>query len=542
MWHSILQVIAQVLLSPLLVVASMAGYHMQTNSEANSLTTQMAHYEDLYLARTLQNEQNQPTFGTTQPFAGQTYNLAGSGVSGTAVSIILTSLTIKQTGQPILTADLVGSGGTFYVTIEPGSNTRQEIVGCTGVTQSGTTATLTGCSRGLAPITPYTASTTLQFTHAGGSQVIFSDPPQLFNQYAALGNSQTVTGLWNFTTTPTVANNAVNPTDVVNYATLLATSIAGAGTSTFSAMGISRLATSLQIASGTASSSNGFQGGSPLVIASKFATTTPGTLCNGSVWNCIPVAQVSGFLSQAWLNLTQAFTFSTTTHYTANIGTLTATTTYSFPPTGMFNNVSYTWPTSQGVASTTLINNGSGTLSWDSPGSKLYATSTHSRVHSNNTVFDTLFSTTTIPGNMLGTSNAIRITIPYIQYKHVDAGSGGGSLTISLNYGSAAAVCTAQFSTASAIGSLVPMDIVATIGAGGVTNDEFCTLKIGVYANGQTQLAATAAGGGYYFVSNGETTIDDTVAQTVTITATWSAASSNNSIQNINGAIIERIY
>ncbi len=117
------------------------------------------------------------------PAALNTYNLAGSGVSSSASSITLTSLTIKQTGQRITTSNLVqGAGDRFYVTLEPGSATKQEITGCTTVTQnSNNTATLSGCSRGLLPVYPYTASTTMAFTHAGGSQVIFGDAPQLFN-------------------------------------------------------------------------------------------------------------------------------------------------------------------------------------------------------------------------------------------------------------------------------------------------------------------------------------------------------------------------
>lgn len=315
------------------------GRYRQTT---NTLTAQMAQFEANYLKQSQANPQvvtDSPiVFGTTQPFAGQTYNIAGSGTSPSATSIVLTSLTIKQTGQPILTADLVGSGGgTYYVTLEPGSNTKQEIVGCTGVTQGATTATLTGCSRGLAPISPYTASTTLQFTHSGGSAVIFSDPPQLFNQYAALGNSQTITGQWTFSNTPTITNGAVNPTDAVNYATLLATAISGAGTSTFSTMGIVRLATSLQIASGTASSSPGVQGGSPLVLASKFSTTSPGVLCNTGIWNCIPVANTNGFLSQLWLDLSAAFTWTGTQIFN---GAFTANSTASFTATTTITGVS----------------------------------------------------------------------------------------------------------------------------------------------------------------------------------------------------------
>ena len=132
--------------------------------------------------------------GGVLPVAGTTYILAGSGISSTATSITLTSFSVPQNGTLITDADI---SDTFYLTLEPGSRSRQEIVSCTTVTQNaGGTATLSGCTRGLSPISPYTASTTLQFAHAGGSQAILSDPPQLFNEFTAKENDETITGTW----------------------------------------------------------------------------------------------------------------------------------------------------------------------------------------------------------------------------------------------------------------------------------------------------------------------------------------------------------
>lgn len=147
------------------------------------------------------------TRAATLPIAGQTYTLAGAGVSSNASSITLQSFTIKQTGQKIQDSDM---SDTFYATIEPGNNAKQEIVGCTTVVQNGNgTATLANCARGLSPIYPYTASSTLAFVHAGGSQVIFSDPPQLFNRYPAKDNVETITQNWS-------APDPVGATDIAN--------------------------------------------------------------------------------------------------------------------------------------------------------------------------------------------------------------------------------------------------------------------------------------------------------------------------------------
>jgi hypothetical protein len=132
------------------------------------------------------------------PIAGQTYTLAGSGISSSETSFTLTSFTITQNGYRIQDSDM---SDTFYVTLEPGSRSRQEIVSCTTVVQNADgTATISGCTRGLLPITPYTASTSLQFAHSGGSTVIFSDPPQLFNQAGFKDNDETITGSWLFPT------------------------------------------------------------------------------------------------------------------------------------------------------------------------------------------------------------------------------------------------------------------------------------------------------------------------------------------------------
>lgn len=128
------------------------------------------------------------------PVAGVTYYLAGTGISSSATSFTLTSFTITQNGKEITDAEM---SETFYFTLEPGSRARQEIVACTTVVQNADdTATISGCSRGMAPVTPYTASTSLQFAHAGGSIAILSNPPQLYNQLAFKDNDLTITGNW----------------------------------------------------------------------------------------------------------------------------------------------------------------------------------------------------------------------------------------------------------------------------------------------------------------------------------------------------------
>lgn len=144
----------------------------------------------------------------TNLFAGlQTFTLAGTGISSSATSFSLTSFTLTQNGKEIQDSDL---SDTFYLTLEPGSRTRQEFISCTTVVQnSDETATISGCIRGLSPIAPYTASSSLQFAHNGGTSVIFSNSPQFYEQFPAKGNDETITGTWTFTTFPITPSTTI---------------------------------------------------------------------------------------------------------------------------------------------------------------------------------------------------------------------------------------------------------------------------------------------------------------------------------------------
>lgn len=244
----------------------------------------------------------------TNPLAGTVYNLAGSGVSAGATSVTLVSLTIPQTGYKILDADL---SATFYITFEPGSRTRQEITSCTTVVQNAPgTATLSGCSRGLLPFSPYTASSSYAFPHGGGTQVVFSNAPQLYKEFAAIGNAETITGDWRFPE-PTNASNAATK----NYADSLV--FAGAPNGNFLTKGIFQEATTsdLQVSSSTGST------GAELVVGSRFVAPS-------SSPNKIPLADGRGLLDPSYLG-----TSGTSSNYTlagnnvVNIKTATSTAT-----------------------------------------------------------------------------------------------------------------------------------------------------------------------------------------------------------------------
>lgn len=260
----------------------------------------------------------EPQLGATSPVAGATYSLAGSGITSSATSITLQSLTTPQTGRELLDADF---SETFYITLEPGNSKRQEIVSCTTVAQNANdTATLSGCIRGLLPFTPFTASTTYAFSHAGGTMVIFSDPPQLFNEYAAKGNAETITSVWNYDVYPAVSSSIGNATTSRQLITLgQANSIGnqGAATSTESNAGICELATQIEMASSTNLGAN-----TPLCLQARYATSTP---TNAFLY--IPITQNNGKLHQGFFDLTELFIFSATT---ITSSTLTSSTHQNF--------------------------------------------------------------------------------------------------------------------------------------------------------------------------------------------------------------------
>lgn len=157
----------------------------------------------------------QPNLGALAPqftAAKPTY-LYGGGISSSDTSIKLTAL-VTPNGTAITTAQLVASvSNVFYATVEPSTN-KKETISCTGVTQNGDgTALITGCTRGLQFTYPYTASSTLAIGHSGGSSVVLSNSPQVYNDiinfasstYVDFASTQTVTGTKTFSGTTTLS-------------------------------------------------------------------------------------------------------------------------------------------------------------------------------------------------------------------------------------------------------------------------------------------------------------------------------------------------
>lgn len=274
--------------------------------------------------------------------------LSGSGVTASAVSAGVVSMSIQQTGQLLTMADF---GSIGYITFEPGVASRQEFASFTGITQnSNGSAVLTGITRGLSPISPYTASSSLRFPHGGGTKVIVSNSPPFYDTFANKQNAASITGQYTFASTaiPQMATNTTDAQLVANGTSSLATinyvnnvAVSGAANATEAVKGIVELGTAIETASSTIFGATG----ASTVVQTKYSSSSPVTGCNGTVTVgslCNVVAQNDGKINTNYIGTSSAYTYnwgaSSTFSGILNITgtpTFTSTTTVQKPIIGV---------------------------------------------------------------------------------------------------------------------------------------------------------------------------------------------------------------
>lgn len=428
---------------------------------------------------------------TTLPIAGTTYTLSGSGVSSAATSIGLVSFTIPQTGREITDSDL---SGTFYITLEPGSRTRQEIVSCTTVTQSGTdaTATLSGCSRGLLPFSPYTASSTYAFAHAGGTSMVLSNPPQLYEELASRGNSEYITGVWTFASSslPRVSSTPIYSTGdelkLVTYGQLASTTAAGTVPLSESAAGIGIGATQSQMYLGTATGTSGgvnYQ----LLLQNKYANGT------STATSTIPITKSNGKLSQGFLDLTEQFGFTSLS--VSGTSTLVGTSTFSqIPALPAINPTTGNQATRKTYVDTFIP--------------LIDATSTDVIVSGETT--STIFSAT-IPANTLIGKNSIET---HIQLYIGDTNAEASTYYVNFYYGGVN-ICSSTIKQA--VQGNWNYEFVHTMIASSSAYQDNFIKKIGFPDNYNPNNTATSTATNF-ILNNSSSTVDATSAQTYSIT------------------------
>lgn len=291
--------IAKLITIPLIFVLSLAGYQIAPSGQGMEVGA------------------------TQQAVGGKVYYLSGSGVSASATTIGLTSFTIAGDTQKLVMADFgtLGCG-----TIEPGNATKQEFVSFTGVTQNGDgTATLSGVTRGLSPISPYSASTTLQKAHAGASSFVISNsPPCFYEGYANKTISQAITGQWTYNTVlPSSTLTATTSDQFVRKGLLDATAFQGAATSTKTNGGIVELATATEASQGLALDS-----AKPLALDTSISTST--RVANTPY--VVVSSTTDGFISETFIATSSLYRWTGNNTYSgtqtfSGLNTFSATTT-----------------------------------------------------------------------------------------------------------------------------------------------------------------------------------------------------------------------
>lgn len=186
----------------------------------------------------------------------QPSKLSGSGINATTTSIVVQSFKDPQ-GSNITTADI---GDALYFTLEP-NTVREEVCSATTITQNADgTATVSGVTRNLDYKSPYTQISSTGFSHSGGSLLVVSNNPQLYDDMSSNANNENITGTWTFDADayPKVDDQSKFPTDNAEFSTKAyadSLAIAGAPDGSETQKGLHEVGTQSEVESGAADGS-----------------------------------------------------------------------------------------------------------------------------------------------------------------------------------------------------------------------------------------------------------------------------------------------
>lgn len=232
-----------------------------------------------------------------------------AGIGASATSMRVTPFPRDLDNIKLTYSDL---GDNPTITIDPGIKNIEEIISFTSLVDNGdNTATFGGLTRNLPSKFPYTTGGTGR-PHGASAVVVFSNNPQIYGRLAAKENDESITGRWNFSTIlPFSSLSATATNQFLTLGQAAGMANAGAATATESITGISRLATALQQASSTASTSV-----TPLVLQAQYASSSPVVGCAVGYTTvvgagCVPVAGLNGKISALWIELTSLTSTST---------------------------------------------------------------------------------------------------------------------------------------------------------------------------------------------------------------------------------------
>lgn len=193
-------------------------------------------------------------FAQLQPFT-----LAGAGAVIGDTTITLTSMTDIDGNTLSMSTDF---GTIGYGTLEPGSGDQEEQISFTGLTNnSNGTTTLTGVKH-VGFLYPYTETSGLAKTHAGGTRFVVSNTSGFYNKLTSKSDDETISGTWTFTNPnyPRMDTDTPLPTDSAQLATKAyvdSVAVSGAPNATTGVKGIVQLATQAQFDARTTAGSTG---------------------------------------------------------------------------------------------------------------------------------------------------------------------------------------------------------------------------------------------------------------------------------------------
>lgn len=481
--------IAKVIVAPLIFVLGVAGFTVTPTVPPPQ-------------------EEVESNLGAFNPAGGLTYRLQAS-IGTTDTTLKLTSF--KNRSAIKLTMTLLDTD-IAYGTISP-QTSRSEFVSFTGITQNADgTATLTGLTRGLSDISPFTASTTLRNAHPGQSVFILSDSPQLFAEYPVAQNSEYIHGLWSFGTIPYATTSATSTNQFATRAYADSLTITGAPTSTELVMGVSVLGTQKQMASSTASTT----ATAPLVIPAKWATSTPGANIVGSGGNgqhFVVISEGDGYINKDWIDPTEDLTLgdaTTTTLYVSGHASSSVTTIGAL---GV--GVSTTTQRNAQIAGDLQVSGSvsiGGSLSGG--GTRLLGAAAGKSETGENS--SSLLSVT-VPANALGTANVIEITGTFIATT-TDANA---RVSVGGTYGGQQLGTTTIFHPTTAVSKGI---FTISLLADGATNDQ------------QAMSMLSPASTTVEVAQIKDLSVDSTQAQTLTI---YEARTGTNSTFNIRNILVK---
>lgn len=184
----------------------------------------------------------------------QDFTLNGSGIGIADTTIPLSSFTLPNSNEAITMAMF---GDIGYGTLEP-ETPREENISFTGITQNANgTAVLTGVTRGLDLVDPYTVDLALRQSHAGATIFRITNSVQLYAMFANKYNDENIEGKWIFLEAErpelTADIDATQPEELVTLGELARATFSGAVPASTTVPGISMEATQADYDAKTAS-------------------------------------------------------------------------------------------------------------------------------------------------------------------------------------------------------------------------------------------------------------------------------------------------